>query len=281
MKDLLIGAIDLYDWSNVKVWAKSIRESGFTGDVALLTYRVKNQPELYDRCKELNIDLYDATYDSFGRQIDHNAGGRDTQCHQLRFFHAWELLKEFPLYRYVIMTDVKDVWFQQNPFRWLEKSYDGRVVASSENISYKYESWGYDNLLQGFGRIISNIAVEKEWEIYNVGVLGGKADEMKRLFLSIYNITYGRYIPSDQSAFNVIVHETSPSMFFKTTHSVNWACQCGTTLDPTKQQYSYYWTSAPPQIYNNSVITPSGLEYAIVHQWDRVPVLKNYLENKY
>lgn len=279
-KDLLIGAIDLYDWSNVKVWAKSIRESGFTGDVALLTYRVKNQPELYDRCKELNIDLYDATYDSFGRQIDHNAGGRDTQCHQLRFFHAWELLKELPLYRYVIMTDVKDVWFQQNPFEWLKYGYDGRIIASSENVRYKHESWGYDNLYQGFGGIISRMAVENEWEIYNVGVLAGKSDQMKKLFLSIYNMTYGRYIPSDQSSFNVIIHETNPSMFFKANHTVNWACQCGTTLDPLKQ-FKDHWTHAGPEIYNNSVINSFGQQYAIVHQWDRVPELKKYLENKY
>ena len=283
-KDLLIGAVDLYDWSNVRVWAKSIRETGFAGDIALIAYRIKNEVEFLHKCKEYNVEVFSFEHDSFARPIEHNAKGRDTQCHQLRFFHAWQLMNWFVEmereYRYVVMTDVKDVWFQNNPFDLLAES-DGLIFASSENISYKHEVWGYDNLLQGFGGIVANEAVTNEWEIFNVGVLGGEVAAMKELFFSIYSMTYGRYIPSDQSAFNTIVHLTSPYKFKKTTHEDRWACQCGTTIDPQKRQYKFNWLHKPPEMKENSVVNCHAEPYAIVHQWDRVPELKSYLENKY
>ena len=36
MKDLIIGAFTNYDYSQLKPWAESISESGFTGDKILI-----------------------------------------------------------------------------------------------------------------------------------------------------------------------------------------------------------------------------------------------------
>ena len=48
MKNLLLGAADLYTWDQIKVWAISIRETGYTGDIALLTYRMKE--DIVEKC---------------------------------------------------------------------------------------------------------------------------------------------------------------------------------------------------------------------------------------
>src|ERR1700688_3236181 len=119
MTDLIIGAADLYNWEQINNWAKSIRMSGFDGDVALLLYRSTESARLdiTENTKPLNIDVYLVEHDNFGRLINHTDRGRDTQSHQMRFFHIWQLLDKQD-FRYVIVTDVRDVIFQDNPTTW-------------------------------------------------------------------------------------------------------------------------------------------------------------------
>ena len=38
----------------------------------------------------------------------------------LRFLMYYDFLLEHPKYERVMMTDVRDVWFQQDPFTWME-----------------------------------------------------------------------------------------------------------------------------------------------------------------
>jgi hypothetical protein len=290
-KDLLIGAADLYGWEQVKVWARSIKESGFTGNVVLLVYRV--QPDVIENCEKLGIEVYQIGHDSFGRAISHNNGGRDTQAHQMRFFHAWQFLHDnnnFENYGHVIITDVRDVWFQKNPQEWLnpkygvsrlDHSFSSQVfVESSEGIKYGNEAWGADNMLNGFGPFV--LEASKDWTIYNVGVVAGKSRDMMGLFLTLYNLTVGRYIPSDQSAYNILVNQTIPRSFIRTSHADGWACQCGTVMDPQKSHYLPHLVDGQPVIRDGVVISmPYETPFHIVHQWDRVPEIKTLVESRY
>lgn len=277
MKDLLIGGADLYDWSKIKVWATSARQSGFTGDIVLLTYRVSD--DVVPNAEKLGIEVYQINHDPFGRAISHNAGGRDTQAHQMRFFHMWQFLSTndtWKNYRCVITTDVRDVLFQKNPSEWLTDNSDmfmNNIVASSEGIQFKNELWNADNFINGFGPLVYDIA--KEWTVYNVGVLAGNSYEMMGLCLILYNLTVGRYIPSDQSAYAILINSIMKNNVYLTDHSVNWAAQCGVMLDPEKVQYKPYITDPIPLIENGVVYSmPSKRPFTIVHQYDRVPELK-------
>lgn len=299
--DILIGAADLYSWDQIKVWAKSIRGTGFTGDVALICYRLNDPDKVYEECKKLNIQIVLAEHDSDGESIRHHDRGRNTQSHQLRFFHAWQLLQE-KQYRFVIMTDVRDVYFQTNPVAWLEKRYcnfidtgtidgsrsDKFIIAPTEAIRYQHESWGNDNLYRGFGPYI--------WEklkhnvIYNVGTLAGTYKEMMNLCLLIYTMTQNRYIPSDQSAFNVILQTFNWYHVFFTETTSAWACQCGTMMDETKLDFFRpNLIGTMPEIINDVVMVeqPRKMEhdrlfktFVIVHQYDRVPKLKEIIERR-
>jgi hypothetical protein len=285
--DLLIGAADLYDWSKIKVWARSARDSGFDGEIALLTYRVA--PDVVENAKNYGVDIYQIDHDPFGRPIDHNAKGRDTQAHQMRFFHAWQLLTTddyWKKFRYVITTDVRDVYFQKNPSAWLRDRNELSVftghslVASSEGIRYKNESWGADNMLNGFGPLVYETA--KEWTIYNVGVVAGLSEQMMGLFITLYNMTHQRYIPSDQSAYNILVNQTMKGNFLPTTHDDDWACQCGTVADPSKPHLWNVLDEPRPKIQSNMVINEEGVPFTIIHQYDRNPtILRDIVEAKY
>lgn len=289
--DLLIGAADLYDWSKIRVWAESARNSGFTGEIALLTYRAES--DIAENAHKLGIDVYPIGHDPFGRLIDHNIRGRNTQSHQLRFFHAWQLLATddyWKKFRYIISTDVRDVYFQRNPSDWLTRNQhklsasDGKsLVASSEGIRYKNESWGADNMMNGFGPLVYDVA--QEWTIYNVGVVAGVSENVMGLFLTLYNMTHERYIPSDQSAYNILVNQTMNSNFVLTNHTNDWACQCGTVADPNKAQLLQVLDDPQPIIQTDPQIQLCNRDsqaYTIIHQYDRNPtILRDIVEAKY
>lgn len=279
-KDLLLGGVDLYNWDKIHVWVTSARNAGFTGDIALLAYRIGH--DVLEMCAKHNVIIYQIDHDFTGNSIKHEDNGRSTQSHQLRFFHAWQLLQsEVSEYEHVIVTDVRDVLFQRNPSEYIHThvSDTNPIIISSEGILYGNEPWNFQNLVYGYGPIVAEALRDKP--AFNVGVLAGKTIAMKNLFLSIYNGTIGRYIPSDQSAFNVILHEGLLTNRIETNHNDNWACQCGVVLDPEKSHYIPSLLEKQPVIKDGLVYNHAGELFYVVHQWDRVPELKTNVERKY
>lgn len=280
MKDLLLGAVDLYNWEKIRIWVQSARKSGFSGDIVLLGYRIGS--DVVENAKLYDVDVYQIEHDSFGNPITHEGSGIPTQCHQLRFFHAWQFLVDnHAKYNNVIITDVRDVVFQINPSEYLDVALTDQtpIVVSSEGITFEKEPWNFQNLVYGFGPII---AEELKPEIaHNVGILAGKSFQMKNLCLTLYSNTVGRYVPSDQSSFNILLHQGLLTSYRETNHTHNWACQCGVVLDPEKKHYIPHLLEPQPIIKQGEVYNSNGEKFHIVHQWDRVPELKLAVEHKY
>jgi hypothetical protein len=280
-KSVLLGAADGYDWNDVRPWVLSARQSGFEGDIYLILYRVKgNRDELLRHLEAHNVNVYEVHHDPYMRPIVHEQKGSPTQSHNLRFYHAWELLSRLEeKYKFVIMTDVRDVIFQRDPNPFLFK-YPGILIAPSEGIKYADEDWNKQNLINGFGPIFWDLR-GKEWLACNVGTIAGLYSQMVKLFHLIFTMTEGRYYPSDQSSFNVLLN----TLWWGdcvVTHKSYWAAQLGTTQDPTK---AYLWDrlcEPRPEIRNDGfVYNPDGIKFTIVHQWDRVPQLKPIILERY
>jgi hypothetical protein len=203
--------------------------------------------------------------------------------HVERFFHIYQLLKD-NLYRYVITTDVKDVVFQQNPSVWLENNFTDNddLVFSSESMKYKDEPWGNQNLMETFGLQIYEDF--KKNTIFNVGVLAGRGYAMKDLMMNIFASCMHRPIKiCDQSTFNFLISQHPYLKTSKYTKSEDgWACQLGTTADPSKiEQFRPFLLEPSPKMVDDKVVTSTGIEYTIVHQYDRVPEWKKVIEAKY
>jgi hypothetical protein len=203
--------------------------------------------------------------------------------HVERFFHIYQLLKD-NLYRYVITTDVKDVVFQQNPSVWLENNFTDSddLIFSSESMKYKDEPWGNQNLLETFGPQIYEDF--KNHTIFNVGVLAGRGYAMKDLMMNIFASCMHRPIKiCDQSTFNFLISQHPYLKTSKYTKSEDgWACQLGTTADPSKiEQFRPFLLEPSPKLEGDKVLTSEGIEYIIVHQYDRVPEWKKVIEAKY
>jgi hypothetical protein len=278
MKDLIVGCATNYDWSKLKYWVNSINASGFEGDKVLILMNCDK--DTVKKISDSGFSIIAFNQDANGN-LSYNSS---MMVHVERFFHIYQLLKDNE-YRYVITTDVKDVVFQRNPSKWLEENLPEGVedlVFSSESMKYKDEPWGNQNLLETFGPQIYEDF--KNHTIFNVGVLAGHGYAMKDLMMNIFASCMHRPIKiCDQSTFNFLISQhpyLSTSMYTKSEDG--WACQLGTTADPSKiEQFRPFLLEPSPKMEGDKVLTSQGIEYIIVHQYDRVPEWKKVIEAKY
>lgn len=280
MKDLIIGCSTNYDWDQLKYWANSIVQSGFKGEKTLIALNIsyKAAHELMKRGFQVivlgkeNPETKSYVYES------------RIPVHVERFVHIYNHISNGN-YRYVVTTDVKDVIFQKDPCEWLDQNLvEGKnLVFASESIKYKDEPWGNQNLLETYGHFIYDRF--KNNEIYNVGVLGGRADAIKDLCLNIFAAALGRPIAiCDQSTFNFMIMQhpyTDTSMYMKSEDG--WAAQLGTTGDPRKiEEFRPNLLEPVPKFFSNKLTTSKGKEFCIVHQYDRSPAtIKKIIEKTY
>jgi hypothetical protein len=272
-----VGCATNYDWSKLKYWVNSINRSGFEGDKVLILMNCDK-----DTVKKISDSGFSII--AFNQDTEGNLKYESSMMvHVERFFHIYQLLKD-NLYRYVITTDVKDVVFQQNPSVWLENNFTDNddLVFSSESMKYKDEPWGNQNLMETFGLQIYEDF--KKNTIFNVGVLAGRGYAMKDLMMNIFASCMHRPIKiCDQSTFNFLISQHPYLKTSKYTKSEDgWACQLGTTADPSKiEQFRPFLLEPSPKMVDNKVVTSTGIEYTIVHQYDRVPEWKKVIEAKY
>jgi hypothetical protein len=277
MKDLIVGCSTNYDWAKLKYWINSINQSGFEGDKVLILMNC-------DKDTVQKVSNAGFSIIAFNQDRDGNLTYQSNlMVHVERFVHIYKLLKDND-YRYVITTDVRDVIFQKNPVDWLEENLPAQddLVFSSESMRYKDEPWGRENITQCYGQGIYDDF--KNNVIFNVGVLAGRGHAMKDLVLQLFLNCINRPIPIvDQAVFNVMISRhpyLKSSIYMKSEDG--WACQLGTTVDPSKiEQFRPHLLEPSPKLEGDKVVTSTGIEYTIVHQYDRVPEWRKVIEAKY
>jgi hypothetical protein len=202
---------------------------------------------------------------------------QNVPIHVMRFLSIYAYLRSFYKdYEYVVTTDVKDVYFQTDPFKFL---VDRKLVIASEGLRYKDEPWGNENLFQAYGPFVYEEF--KDNEIFNVGTFGGESEYVKDMVFHIFTNGVNRPIPIvDQAVFNVLIN-TQPfkDVASKTTQ---WAAELGTIMDPSKIAGFRPNLLFPEPVWENGLLKDCmGQVFPIVHQYDRVPVLKKFVQEKY
>lgn len=262
-KNLIIGGATNYGINQLKPWVLSAKEvAGENDDIVLVCGNMKS--ETYSWLVSEGVILV---------EMKHNP---KIPVHVLRFLSIYDYLQlHWDLYDYVVTTDVKDVYFQSNPF---EDIIHHKLIIASEGLRYRDEPWGNENLFQAYGQ---NVYDEfKNNEIFNVGTFGGKSEYVKDMVFHIFTNGINRPIPIvDQAVFNVLIN-TQPfkDIVYKT---YTWAAELGTTADPSKiEKFRPNLLCKEPTIKNGLVYYVNSL-FPIVHQYDRVPELKKIVQEKY
>jgi hypothetical protein len=291
-KTLVIGNATGYTWDQVKYWVNSLKKTGFAGDIALCVSNVT--AETIRKLEEEGVMPF--AYGTKNADGSYSLPNDGTVPHVVRFFYMWLVLDKLSGYDQVISTDVRDVVFQRDPTLDMPEAYN--LAVSSEGMLYKNEPWGNRNILEGYGPFFHNILKDKE--ILNVGVIGGRYESVKNLFLNIFLMSINRPIPVvDQASYNMLIHlmYNRDDVWFNPS---DWAIQLGTTpqavlegnagdlalniklghINADDYRESYFGPLF--NSYSGRVRNLANMEeFAIVHQWDRVPKLTDVVKVLY
>lgn len=269
-KDLIIGAFKNYSFETLKPWVNSINEH-FKGDKVIISINSSD---------ETNQKLADSGFHVVATQSQMNM-----MFHMERFIHIYNFLKENAHnYRYVISTDVRDVILQDDPMKKLELYLDEETdyVAVAEGIQLKNEAWNRDNVNACFGPFFYEQI--KDNEIYNVGLLAGKSEHIRDLCAMLFQLSFNRADwVADQAAYNILLNwEPYKSKTFITTLPDGWACNLHVTNKPEQMEEFGPHLLYPRPVFKEGVVMDStGIPFAIVHQYDRVPEINKYIKDKY
>ena len=103
-KDLIIGGASNYDWDQLKYWVKSIKQTGFEGDIVLAATNMSG--ETVTKLVEHDVKVF-----AYGKRTE-DGGIAKTENnippHVERFLFIWDYLrKNQGQYRFVVVTDTK------------------------------------------------------------------------------------------------------------------------------------------------------------------------------
>lgn len=298
-KDLIVGVVDNYDWDKIKYWANSIEQSGFDGYKALIVYNMDKATA--DKLTEKEFMLIGCS------QYDENKGfvfQGNSNIMVDRFLHIEHFLSmlEKPMdVDRVVITDVRDVVFQDNPTKWLDDYFDPRwnIILGMENLTYDNEPWGKNNITKAFGEYF--FERKKNDPIFCAGVIAGELNAIKDFCLNIWLICRG--LPSyvdggggpDQAAMNIML---SMESFRESTLLIGpasgWVLHAGTSMPAIEAGSGgigeAYMMNPNMKIdfletlnYNvvDDSVHVSDKKITVLHQWDRVPEWRRMIEAKY
>jgi len=261
VRNLLIGAISgNYKISDVKIWVESSKFEGV--ERVLLLYNDINE-ETIAYLKNQGVVLLKPDYDFWGMDIPYfetNTGNVNLEnsynlVHNIRFFHIWNYILDRD-YKKVFITDVKDIYFNSNPFDGLE---DGKLTATSEIITYRDHPWNNHHLLTTLGAIGHGYLLNEQ--VLNVGAFGGDWNLVRDICADIYLMAIGKSKVADQTSFNYLIRTSYKGVTNITTD-----------------------IAAHLHVVNEGLVDidlKTLSNYKIVHQYDRIDWLKRQVFDNY
>jgi hypothetical protein len=259
---IILGCITKYTPTDIKPYVESIDKSGYGGRKVMLVYDVPT--ETIEYLKSKGWDLY--------------SGELHQHIILQRFIDSYKLLENYED-ETVIWTDVKDVVFQRNPIEWLNTHMGSELMAFSECVHFKDDSWAVVN---------AGTSYPMEWEwlqhkiSYCAGTIVGKGYALKDLFIEIYRwslTTSNTGQLSDQAAYNVLINLNH---FKENVQFVEQEAGFVTQLGTVWVKRNELPITEPTPIYKDGKFyNQNGEEFIIVHQYDRDPKIKQEIINLY
>lgn len=248
-KNLVIGAMVSHGLNETRPFIESLRLTAFDGDIVLFVSRLA--PAAIDYLRRNHCILIDYPLDATRGKIS---------VHSFRFLlfrHFLECNKD--VYRYVMLTDTRDVLFQKDPFDF---DIDDRLCVFLEDPSKRIGTCPFNSgwILKKYGR--SELSRLYNCEISCSGVTMGGISQI----LSYLDALHGHLLPpvafigDDQGGHNYLVHHDSIGPL-RTMRNMN-----GPVLTMGYLPFDrILWDSS------GHVIDPDGNVINILHQYDRHP----------
>jgi hypothetical protein len=277
-EDVIIGSFTGYEFDTIRLWVNSLDRSGFSGSKVILCAQSDEAT-----IRELQRRNYSVV--RFSMDDDDPAAIFRERYFQLSIVIR-QLIDKRP-HRFIIAPDMRDVIFQANPSDWLIKNIANCcLVAGSECLTHENEDWAREMMQEMFGQQVYDLMKHKL--VYNAGTMAGRPREFSEFCMTIYLMQrtkskkFGLY--PDQAAANLLMHLTTFGAMTKFAAAESaWACQAGTTVDPSIiDKYRGMLTEPEPSFDGFVVKTSAGIPYYLVHQHDRlIPSWRDQLKELY
>jgi len=289
MKTAIIAAAGGYKPEDVKPWTESLKKTGFDGKVFIVVY--DNNVELMEYFKENDFYVLHA----------HQRGLYNVATQRFEDYNhilSSDLCKDVDL---VIHTDIRDVFFQENPDVWLRKNLENyQILATAEGVKFKHEDWNGDGMQKQYGKAIYDKLANVE--TLCSGIIAGRKEGLISLFDTILELSWYSEDPGgfvDQHFYNVAIRFIYDEVTKIIPADSPWCLNCGTMVAIPFNTPE--WSTGPRTPYNsyerirkgtyvenmlvdlpyidseNLVCTPKGEVYPIVHQYDRYQPWKELL----
>jgi hypothetical protein len=194
-KNLVIGAIVGHTLDQIRPFVMSLQSTTFDGDLVFFVSQLS--PETTDFLKRRNCILLDYPFAETNGKIS---------VHSFRFLLFYHFLDcKKALYNYVMLTDTRDVFFQDDPFAF---DLDDRLCVFFEDSSKTIGSCPFNAnwILKKYGR--SELSRLYNCEICCSGVtIGGATQILSYLSaLRTHLLPPVAFIGDDQGGHNYLVH---------------------------------------------------------------------------
>lgn len=277
MNDIIIGFSHSLSWEDLKIWINSIIKTNTKAEKILIMHN--GNKDLIDRIESKGFKIVSPGL----KQSDGSLSFSGQFTGIERFGEAWTLLKNIKSkYRYVLMTGSKDVCFQQDPFKYMEKAFnenpDKSILIGAEPSLIGKSNWNSRFISSVFGPIIFEDL--KNEKVLNPDVLGGKAENFIDFLAIYYYFSLGTGASgSDQAGLPLL----SFLSLFKDKilipdYSEAWTHHHALFLDsPSEHELDIYPTLKNDKIYSSK----SDKEYYIIHQYNRDKYLLDFIKKYY
>lgn len=260
-KNLIIGAVINYKWKKVAPFIKSYKMSGIKNCDCILF--ISNMPtDTINKIKSFGIIVYNIPKYYRNKKIIN---------------YRWKLYKDFLIsnsykYNLVMAVDVKDVFFQKDPFQYYigKKSFLGVAIEDGTLSKGINKKW----VIKAYGWKLHREIKEKR--IICVGTVWGTIDKFIEFSGKMWQILNSRWSfrhrVIEQAVGNFIIYHDK---MFK---------DCLVTSENDDGPIMTIGTRKRKEIYfdlNDNILNKKGEVASVVHQYNRVPAIFRKEFNKY
>jgi hypothetical protein len=300
MTDLVIGIASGYTWHELYPFVVSLRRCGYEGRAVLIIGdgpHDAGHPIIYER-GEVKADLSSKLEDHGIETI--NLGNFPEHPILARFPTIADAIDKSSGLRYALSMDTKDIVFQYDPTKWLERHLgDKQIAVQSEETTYAKSEGNKRNCILAFGE--ETFERMRDEDVLNAGVICGTPSWVSRLHRDIYNLTltdmrmkrgekigYEQMI-ADQTALNILLRQPPYSDVTKIVHNhegfVYEGCLYGSiaphTLMTSEQVVELASRTNLRWDDDMTMTTNDGSPYAVVHQYFAVSEWIHGLRGKF
>jgi len=267
MRNVLTGCVNNVSQhlDKIKVWVRSFQEVS-TDEICLIVINPTKEEEMI--LGEMGISI--APY-----KLKH-----DETVNNVRLQLEWETIKGLNA-DYVLVTDVFDVMFQDNPFT---KIVGKDITVGWEGVKHSEEPWNMDVLQKSYPHKTNDL---RELMISCSGVIGGKKDKIVELLQMMDKMTMGKggHDIRDQAVLNIIIQEQKLNIT-TLTPSDGWVLHCAVG-GPTNFYKDWGFQRHMIERFGEAknidgiITTQDDKIYDIVHQFNRIETWNKQLTTRY